>query len=670
MRLRLTDDLALSPPRTSAARRPTVAFSLGAVFLATLSLTSWGAAATPTLPAPSTSLEQSSGSLDPEEIELLARAVSARAVRATVGLRIGRNLGSGVIVSEDGVVITAGHVVEAPGQVVEVTLSDGRVVSGKTLGVNRWIDSGMLKLDSNGPWPSLEMGSGQDLQAGDWVLALGHPGGVEANRPPVVRMGRVHTSEARVIRTDCTIVSGDSGGPLVDLNGRVVGIHTSLRPVLVANDHLPVDTFRRTWDELRAGKSWGGRPVGRAILGVWSQSSEGACLIQNIEEGLAADLAGLKVGDVITRLEGEPISGGFAELEQRISEHQVGEPVWLAVDRDTQQLEFEVKLSRYEKGQPVRIVRTPRDSLRRSKNETGLMRDFRNSVRRLSDSVASVVCNGRRVALASVLTSDGELLTKASELEGEITCWLDGHSYDAQLLGIDEEFDLALLKVDATGLEPIAFQEHELQLGQWVIVPGTTSVPEAVGVIGTPPRMIPVRSGFLGVSMQPHNKGVLIAMVVEDSAAERAGLKTSDVLTKVDGMGKLTRLSASRLLKSIRPNSEIEIEFLRQGQVMRTLATLGSHPEDESNPVELQNRQAGPISRVRSGFPMAFQHDTVLSPDECGGPLVNLAGEAIGVNLARGGRTVSYGMPSSLVAEVVAAIKQQAHSARPESSIR
>jgi len=666
MRQRSTARLALSSSSWSSQGRLTVALFLVALFFGAPSV---GSASTPATEA---RLEQATSKLSLREIQERATAVASRASVATVGLKIGRNLGSGVIVSESGIVITAGHVVEAPGQTVEVTLSDGTVVLGKTLGVNRWIDSGMLKIDGDGPWPYLELGTGTELERGDWVLALGHPGGVESDRPPVVRFGRVASNDARVIRTDCTIVSGDSGGPLVDLEGRVIGIHTSLRPVLVANDHLPVDTFRRTWEQLLSGKSWGGSPSGRAILGVRSLSVEGPCLVEMVEEGMAADLAGLKVGDIITGLEGERISGGFAELEQRISERYVGEPVRIEVARDSEQLEFQVRLSRYEKGEPVRIVDTPWSALRGSKNESRLMSSFRRSVRAVEDSVASIVCNGRRVALGTVYSADGKVLTKASELKGEITCWIDGHSYRAELIGVDRPFDLALLQIEASDLKPVAFEERELELGQWLITPGTGSRPIAVGILSAPPRQIPVRSGFLGVTMLPDSRGVRITTVVEDSSAQRAGLRRGDILTKVNGIGGLTQSAAGRVLRSIRPNSDVQLEFLRAGQLMRVEATLSSHPEEARNPVEQQNRQAGPISSIRSGFPLAFHHDTVLVPNECGGPIVDLEGRAIGVNLARAGRTSSYGVHSAKLLEVVAAIEAKAldHSAIPESVIR
>ncbi|MFT5285878.1 MAG: serine protease Do [Planctomycetota bacterium] len=629
---------------------------------------------------PTTSLSSAllpESSRDLHIIEHKSRAVAERAIEATVGVRVGGNLGSGVIVSEDGYVITAGHVIETPGQVVEITLTGGRKLKGRTLGVNRWIDSGLIKIDGEGPWPFMEMGTATSLEPGEWVMAIGHPGGYEKDRPPVVRLGRVTTVDAQVIRTDCTIVSGDSGGPLFDLDGKVVGIHTSLRPMLVANDHLPVDTFIRTWDRLKAGKGWGGIVGGRALLGVRGRTVDGACQVEIVLEGFAADLAGLRVGDVITGLGGDDLSGGFAELEQRISEFSAGEPVQLEVDRNEKRIEFEVKLSRYERGEPVRIVRSSQSSRGRTKNDFELLNSFRASVSEISQSVASIVCDGRRVALGAVVSVDGRIVTKASELNGKIICWIDGVDYEAKLIGVDSASDIAVLEIDAEGLEPLVFADAGLpaetvSMGQWVITPDTSGTPISVGVASTPARSVEGRTGYLGISMRNVNNEVRIDLVMGGSSAAAAGLVSGDILTKVNGMNLISTTTLQRILRSLRPHSEVELGYKRAGKEFLVRVPLGWNPSEARNPVEQQNRQAGPTSNVRSGFPHAFQHDSVLAPNQCGGPIVDLDGRLLGLNLARAGRTVSYAIPSSKLELVIADIERNAqrHSAEPVRVMR
>jgi hypothetical protein len=107
------------------------------------------------------------------------------------------------------------------------------------------------------------MGKASDLKKGQWVIAVGHPGGFRTNRTPVVRVGRVLYANPFLIRTDCTLVGGDSGGPLFDMTGKVIGIHSRIGPMaLTENIHVPIDTYRETRERLARGESFGG-PLGR-----------------------------------------------------------------------------------------------------------------------------------------------------------------------------------------------------------------------------------------------------------------------------------------------------------------------------------------------------------------------------------------------------------------------
>jgi S1-C subfamily serine protease len=195
---------------------------------------------------------------DLRDIEKHVQNVLEKVMPAVVGVRVGFGQGSGVIVSEDGTVLTAGHVSGAPNKNAVVVLRDGSLRKSKTLGQNKGIDSGMVKISAEGKYPFLEMGKSSELKPGQWVIAIGHPGGFRPNRTPVVRVGRILFANAFVIRTDCTLVGGDSGGPLFDMQGRVIGIHSRIGGLAITeNMHVPVDTYRQTWDKLAKGESWG-----------------------------------------------------------------------------------------------------------------------------------------------------------------------------------------------------------------------------------------------------------------------------------------------------------------------------------------------------------------------------------------------------------------------------
>jgi serine protease Do len=196
---------------------------------------------------------------DLRALENHVQRVLARVMPAVVGLQVGAGQGSGVIVDADGTILTAGHVSGTPDQKAIAVLPSTKRLKAKTLGKNGGIDSGMMKIAEPGPWPYVEMGNSADLKVGQWVIAIGHPGGFRDNRTPVVRVGRILVANQFFIRTDCTLVGGDSGGPLFDMRGRVIGIHSRIGATAITeNMHVPIDTYRLTWERLASSESWGG----------------------------------------------------------------------------------------------------------------------------------------------------------------------------------------------------------------------------------------------------------------------------------------------------------------------------------------------------------------------------------------------------------------------------
>src|SRR3954454_13544557 len=102
------------------------------------------------------------------------------------------------------------------------------------------------------------MGKSSALKKGQWCIATGHPGGYRPGRTPVVRLGRILEANAEALRTDCTLVGGDSGGPLFDMAGRASAIHSRIGGFITATIHVPVDTYRDTWDRLVKAEVWSG----------------------------------------------------------------------------------------------------------------------------------------------------------------------------------------------------------------------------------------------------------------------------------------------------------------------------------------------------------------------------------------------------------------------------
>src|SRR5262249_1778852 len=158
------------------------------------------------------------------------------------------------------------------------------------------------QITDEGEWPFVDLGKSEDLKPGQWCIACGHPGGYKKDRPPVVRLGRVLETSRSVIVTDCTLGGGDSGGPLFDLDGKVIGIHSRIGGPITANAHVPVDTYRSTWDRLVKSEVWRG-----AWLGVHGDYDTKDCVVADVVASSPADKAGLKAEDVILRFDGQAV---------------------------------------------------------------------------------------------------------------------------------------------------------------------------------------------------------------------------------------------------------------------------------------------------------------------------------------------------------------------------
>jgi serine protease Do len=288
---------------------------------------------------------------DLRTIQQQVKKVLDKVLPCTVAVRVGNGQGSGVIVSADGYVLTAGHVVGKAGRDVTLILPTGKVLHGKSLGANRNMDSGLIKITDEGKWPFVDMGSSKDIKRGQWCITLGHPGGFKPGRSPVVRVGRVLDQSDNFVRTSCALVGGDSGGPLFDLDGKVIGIHSRIGNLITANLHVPVDTYKESWEKLAQGETWGGRGNGKeatqAYLGVQGDSDARECRLLRIIAGSPAEKAGLLVNDVVVRFDNQPI-GDYETLVAQIAGRRPGQRVALEVQRGDVLVSLEVVLGKRE----------------------------------------------------------------------------------------------------------------------------------------------------------------------------------------------------------------------------------------------------------------------------------------------------------------------------------
>jgi serine protease Do len=282
-------------------------------------------------------------------------AVSAKVLPATVALLSDRtgSSGSGVIVSEDGLVLTAAHVIQGA-ETVLVVFPDGKQVQGKVLGANYSRDMAMVKIQDKGKWPFVKTGGSKTLDAGDWVVALGHSAGFDAARTPPVRFGRVVSKgPGNFLTTDCTLIGGDSGGPLFDLDGNVVAIHSSIGKSLSNNNHTGIDGFREDWDRMLAGETWGSLSLNpfanpeMPVLGIGMGMMRGVrgVVVESVVQGSPAAAAGVRAGDVIRVIDGSEVGDG-GELLQILAKRQAGDVVKLGVRRNKSDIEMKITLKR------------------------------------------------------------------------------------------------------------------------------------------------------------------------------------------------------------------------------------------------------------------------------------------------------------------------------------
>lgn len=290
-----------------------------------------------------------------EDLMNLERKVSDVAIKAmpaTIALvseKLGSS-GSGVIVNEHGLILTAAHVIQGAKEIT-VVFPNGRQTEGKVLGANYSKDIGMVQILEKGPWPFMEQGTSKNLEAGDWVVAMGHAAGYDAGRTPPVRFGRVMSKgPGNYLTTDCKLIGGDSGGPLYDLEGRVVGVNSSIGTALQNNNHAGIDGFKADWDRLLAGESWGELQMNplmnqeRAILGIGTAETRGqGAGVTSVRAGSPAAKAGIRRYDVIRSIDGVKISN-VTDLEETIVKRQAGDKVKIIILRDDKTLEVEAEL--------------------------------------------------------------------------------------------------------------------------------------------------------------------------------------------------------------------------------------------------------------------------------------------------------------------------------------
>jgi S1-C subfamily serine protease len=262
--------------------------------------------------------------------------------------------GSGFIIDERGYVVTNNHVVEGANS-ISVSIPDGRSFDATLIGTDPLTDLAVLKIEGNS-LPTAEFGISSELKVGNWVVAIGNALALEGG--PTVTVGVVSAlgrtiEEASgvslydIIQTDAAINPGNSGGPLINLQGEVVGINTAkIASIDVSGVGFAVssDTARRVVEQL-IEKGYVLRPylgislvtVTPVIAGSYDLATEEGSMVYHVVTGTPADQAGLRINDVITRVDGQNITTSD-DVVLAIREHEIGDKIEITYLRGTREI--------------------------------------------------------------------------------------------------------------------------------------------------------------------------------------------------------------------------------------------------------------------------------------------------------------------------------------------
>jgi serine protease Do len=268
-----------------------------------------------------------------------------------------RGLGSGFVVSPDGVVLTNAHVVKDARE-VKVKLSDKREFRAKVVGMDAKTDVAVLRIAAK-DLPTVKIGDPSRTRVGEWVLAIGSPFGFEQTATAGILSARSRSlpDEGYVpfLQTDVAVNPGNSGGPLFDLAGEVIGINSQIYTqsggYMGVSFAIPIDVAMNVERQLVAhGKVVRGRlgvtiqDVDQSLADAFGLPRPAGALVSSVEEGSAAAKAGVKAGDVVLALDGREISGA-GDLAPRVAGLAPGTRATLAVWRDHGRRDLEVRVA-------------------------------------------------------------------------------------------------------------------------------------------------------------------------------------------------------------------------------------------------------------------------------------------------------------------------------------
>jgi len=295
--------------------------------------------------------------------------------------------------------------------------------------------------------------------------------------------------------------------------------------------------------------------------------------------------------------------------------------------------------------------------------------------------VVRILSHGDHVAMGLIVAADGWIVTKASELRGDVACRLaDGRRLAATIEGTDWHHDLALLKIDATGLPLPLWSDRAPAAGMIVATVDDTASLRGIGTIGSPTMAVPPIHGTLAVEVGPAKSGTEGVVVVEvANPLTRAILRPGEIITHFDGepVRSVAEFEGRRTQLVSRPDAIV-------GSLVELTVQRGGRPEPIQVPIDHAPSSGGPWRDPRfavvaperhgrqSGFPAVFLHDALAAREtpnmvngtgvqraDLGGPVVDVQGDVLGLNIASFEAKHVYSIPADVVREVVTKLRGQ-----------
>ena len=512
--------------------------------------------------------------------------------------------GSGTIIDvEDGIILTAGHVGRADGLNVSIYLHDGRRLRGKTLGqhLDGQEDCGLIRinpdelaaLEGEVELHQLEMGDSDTVEKGDWVVVFGHTLGIEKD-PWRPPPARI----GRITSSHDHVLTMDAPLNSGDSGGPMVDMNGVLIGI---NESCAMHPFENAATSVNIAK-------------------------ERYESMRAGNCTGATLAHVKDNLQ---LFEGMSNATR-----------------------------------PIVFQRADTASGRHAGDVKGA---FADAVWDASDWTIRVFNGGEQIGLGLVIDESGLLLTKASEIDPReeriLVATPTGLLEDATVLGHDSELDLLMLQLPPGEWIPAPLNDAvTTEAGAWVVSAGPDAAPISFGIQGLDSYLSDLSimdRGFLGVQTDSPGRGrpgAYIQRIVPGCAARRAGLRRGDLILRVESEEVRGRRALVDILRGYRANDVVRIDYVRDGEEFQTSVRLGSRWAIANSERESGNMMV-PVSRRDSGFGRVIQHDSLITPEECGGPLVDLDGNFIGMNIARSDRTKTYALPADVLVESVRRMK-------------